>query len=211
MKQTLLLLFVLIGTYSFSQNVKIDIFNNLEHKSQNGNYQAFLKKDIFDDYEFTDTHKNKLHFNKKYILANYPLIDKEVKTKISFFKSLIRQHKQEYNLEVFHEIDIFGNEIVRDNRDNETEISTDIFDNKIYTRKSKGPTSTFKKGTDGNIEYTLGNFTATLEKGFRNEWVYEDSTDNEFSFSKKTWSKLISIHRTTENIFMFLLDEFTYQ
>lgn len=209
MKQTLLILVVLINTHSFSQKIEVDIFNNLEHQSKKGDYKAYFKKDIFDNYEFTDTHKNKFHFNKKYIAENYPLVHKDQKSRFSFFKSLIQQHKQDYNLEVTHEIDIFGNENILDNRSNKNEVTTDIFDNKIYTQESNGRTTTLKKGTDGAIEYSAENFKASLEKDFRNNWVYEDNTNNKFTFSKKTWDLLISRHQTTENIFMLLLDEFT--
>lgn len=180
-----LLVLVFVGINSYSQNIKTDIFDNLEYESKNGSYEAHFKKNIFNDLIFTDNNGNEISLMKKYIDLMYPDIFKDSYKKIDLFTRLISEHRIVENYKASYTIG-FGDKIVIE---------------------ENGEEAIIDEGFRGELVYEIKNKEATLQKDIFNNWIYEDSRGNELKISSETWKGFIKRFGTKENVFHHLVNE----
>jgi hypothetical protein len=180
-----LLVLIFVGINSYSQNIKTDIFDNLEYESKNGNYEAHLEDNIFDDLIFTDNNGNEISLKKKYLDLMYSDIFKDSDKKIDLFTRLISEHRHVKKYKVSYTVG-FGDKIV-------------IEDN--------GEEAIIDEGIRGELVYEFKNEEATLQKDIFNNWIYEDSRGNELKISSETWKGLIKRFGTKEKV----LHHLTYE
>jgi hypothetical protein len=209
-KYIIFLLLSVISLQIQAQEIKVDIFGNLQYVSRDHRYQAFLKKDIFDNLIFSDNQNNKLRFKKDYIELNYnrTVDDEEVK------RNLFRQHIDRYFYEngykATYDIDIFGTIIMEDNLNQRIETGTDIFGKPTYEENRNGVKITIRRDLSGNLEYRAGAEKAQLKKDIFHNWGYTDSSGNKFEFSQLAWEGLFDLYGSEEEILLSLVENFLY-
>ncbi|MDO3694352.1 hypothetical protein QVZ41_05765 [Wenyingzhuangia sp. chi5] len=205
------IIYLLLAFFYFqtnAQHIELDIFNNLNYESRKNNYKATLEQNIFKDLVFTDSYKNKVTFEKKYLDLKFPEVLNNENHKRQFFKHLICEYKKEANYTISYSIDIFNNEIIKDNRNNKIETGKDIFGNNTYEEVNNEVKTSIKTNLSGALEYISKNKKATLSKNFQNKWVYSDSSGNKFEFGNTTWNHLKNTYNSNENIFHFLIHQY---
>ena len=211
MKRYFIYLFlVAISLQLSAQQIKVDIFDDLEYQSENGQYKANLKKNIFDDLVFSDNNNNELTFRKKYLEIENKILLEDEEARIDFFRHLIRRYRSEEKYKASFSVNIFDDIVIEDNRNNKIKKGTDIFGHPVYEEKFNGVETTIKRDLSGNPEYKSGKEQATLKKDIFNKWIYQDSSGNKFEFSDQTWNSLMDQYGSDENILYFLINEFLY-
>lgn len=205
-KQLVFLILLMVSFQAFAQRVDKDIFGDLVYKSGD-RYTATLKKDIFDSLIFTDSNGNELTFEKKYLDSELPdLVGKE-KARVDFFRHLISKYSRDQKYKAKYKIDIFDKIVIEDNRNNKTEIGTDIFGNPTYEEKRNGQDRSVTRSLSGDLEYKSGTTRASLGKDVFGKWCYKDSDGNKLEFSDNAWHRLIRRHRDEDGVFRFLIRE----
>jgi len=208
MKKYIIVFFLIVTNLQvFSQRIDVDIFGNLQYKSERQRYEASLKKNIFDDLIFTDNNRNEVIFEKKYLDLQYRNWQGREDVRTDIFRDLIRRYQTEREYRVKHSVDIFGKIIIEDNRNNRTSRGTDIFGNPVYEERRNGVKTSFERDIFGNLIYKSNRRQASLKKDIFNKWSYSDSGGNKFEFSDETWNRLMRRYGNDENVFMFLIDE----
>lgn len=200
------LILSLLAVSGYTQNIKVDIFGDLEYKEKG--YKAFLKKDIFGNLIFTDTNDNELTYEKKYLQKNNPILLESKNAKVDFFRFLIHQYGSDNGYKALFSVDIFDTEIIEDNRDNKIKRGTNIFGHPNYEERINGQRGFLRKDLSDTWQYKRGRKEASLQKDVFGNWCYTDSYENKFEISPQTWEILLYRHRSEENIFIFLLTEF---
>ncbi|GAB2552225.1 hypothetical protein [Rufibacter soli] len=207
-KYPLILLLLALSLHLQAQRIQFDIFGDLQYASQDQRYTATLKKDIFGALIFSDNSNNTVTFNKEYLDLKFKGLLQDEEAKRDFFKSLIGENKVKKGYQASHVVDIFGNVVFQDNRNNKIEIGKDIFGNSTYEEKRSGVHISMKKDAFGNLEYTTNKEKAYLKKDIFNKWNYTDSSGNKFEFGAKAWARLTYLYSTEEDIFFYLINEF---
>lgn len=192
-------------------SIETDIFGDLQFRSSDLRYSAYLKKDIFDNLTFTDSSRNRIVFEKEYLAGEYPAVLNDSRAKIDFFRSVVSRHRNDNGYEAKYSVDILGSVITEDNRGNRTEEKTDIFGNKSYEESINGVEMSIHRDLHGTLQYRSGNMSASLGNAFSSgKWVYEDSSGNRFEFGEKTWDRIIRRFGGDEWVFSFLIDNFLH-
>ncbi|MCL7987266.1 hypothetical protein M8998_04845 [Sphingobacterium sp. lm-10] len=211
-KFTLLLLLSCLSLGVFAQRhfVKTDIFGNLTYRSDDGSYQATLKKNIFDDLVFSDNRRNEITYEKKYLLEQYPGILTNSNKQQHVFIDLIRENRRSENYTAKYRIDIFDKLIIEDNRGYKLEQGTDIFGSIQRNEQVNGVNTKLHKTLNGTWEFIEGKDKASLTNDIFNRRIYSDSFGNEIEFQAKSWQRLVNRYATEEDAFMSLVDQFFY-
>lgn len=210
-KLTILLLIIFSSLGAWAQRGKIsnNFFGHLEFNSLDGRYKATLEKNVFNGLEFYDNSKNKVSYDQKYLAKHFPGIMSDNEWKTSFLRDLVRKYSQESNYKLSHRINVFGGEEIEDNRGYSSESGTDTFGHEYYEETGKYGTVNIKRNLRGVLEYTRNNFSASLGKDFRNQWVYEDSQKNRMEFNPTAWGKMTKRLGSDKDIMFFLIRQLT--
>lgn len=206
----LLLVMALASLQIYAQRIEFDIFGNLEYRSKNQSYRAYLKEDIFKNLIFTDSEDNVLTYKKEYIDMAYPNLLGSKGEKVDFFKFLLERCRHESAYKVTYSVDIMGKTIIEDSKNGKVEMENDIFGNPSYKETKNGKTLSIRKNLMGEWEYRSGMQSATLKMDIFKKWIYSDSSKNKFEFGDKTWDRLLQQCGNEEGVFMFLLDTFMF-
>lgn len=193
-------------TYSQRQDIRVDIFDNLELTSADGRYKAKLEKNIFDDLIFKDNKNNSVKLEKKYLDKEYPGIRSSHKMKSELLRSLVHDNRRRSSYDATYSIDIFDKLIIKDNQGYYLEQGKDIFGNEMIEEVVRGEKSKMTRNFRGGLEYTQGTNKASLEKDVFDFWIYKDSYGNEVRYGKKAWERNLIKFKGEEAFFWFLID-----
>lgn len=209
MRQFLLSAFILFTSISLqAQRIEKNIFGELEYRSSDWEYKAYLKKNIFDDLIFSDNRENKITFTKKYVDREFGSMPEDLEHQSGFFINLIRQYRRERDYIATFSVDIFDKIVIKDNRGSSIEIGTDIFGNPTYEEERGGERISIERDLLGTLIYKSNRGNATLKQDIFNKWLYEDSSGNKFEFSQRAWNSLIRQYGDEEEIFIYLVNRF---
>jgi lipid II isoglutaminyl synthase (glutamine-hydrolysing) len=192
----------------YAQEIKTDIFGDLEYYNSSDNYIAKFKKDIFDALIFTDNKGNQISYDQQYINSQIDPHLYEENNKRKFFKRLIHQYIQEQNYIATYKVDIFGTVQFHDNKNNSQEIGKDIFGNPTYKETYNGKNYSINTDINGTIIYTFNNDKATLKKDIFEKWNYEDSRGNNASFNPNSFNQLRKRFGKDQDVLLSLVDLF---
>lgn len=209
MKRYLFLLLLAVASLRLqAQDLKLDVFGNLNYESKEQRYEASLKKDVFDNLIFTDNNKNELTFTKKYLDLNYKYLQTDEEARVDFFRQVINRFISDRGYKAKFDVDILDNIIIEDNRNGKVEIGTDIFGNTTYEEKRSGVKASVKRDLSGNLEFRAGKAQAQLKKDIFNKWSYSDNSGTKLEFSPEAWNKMLRMYESDENVFLFLVNTF---
>ncbi|RIJ37253.1 hypothetical protein [Pontibacter oryzae] len=209
MKRYLILLLLTVASLKLqAQDLKLDVFGNLNYESKEQRYEASLKKDVFDNLIFTDNNKNELTFAKKYLDLNYKYLQTDEEARVDFFRQVINRFISDRGYKAKFDVDILDNIIIEDNRNGKVEIGTDIFGNTTYEEKRSGVKASVKRDLSGNLEFRAGKAQAQLKKSVFNKWSYSDNSGTKLEFSPEAWNKMLRMYESDENVFLFLVNTF---
>lgn len=191
-----------------AQEIRFDIFGNLQYVTRDRQYTASLKKDIFDNLIFTDNNSNEVRVMKRYLESSYGDYSADEGFLIGFFQGFISAYNHSTGYEATYDVDIFGNVKFEDNQNSSLEIGRDIFGNLTYKENGSNVTTIIRRDLLGDLEYRSANQRASLKKGLFNNWRYSDSSGNRFEFSNSSWQLLSELHGNEEDVLLFLIGNF---
>ncbi|GAA4131376.1 hypothetical protein GCM10022216_01420 [Sphingobacterium kyonggiense] len=188
---------------------RTNIFGDLEFTSQDGKYDAKLKKDIFNALVFSDNQGNEIKFEKKYIDVYFKGDPDEKSLKSRLFRRLIRENYGERDYKASFEVDILGTEIVKENRNSER--TSNIRNNRDHGNEGDNRSANISiRRNDQGLEYKNDGESASLEKDNSGKWWYNDSKRNEVQFNEESWRKLLDKFSSDTEVLRYLVDLYLY-
>ncbi len=207
---TLILFLCFANVFAQRGTFNRDLFGTLKYNSSNQNYSSSLEKNVFDALTFTDSKKNKITFDKKYLAKYHPGVLSDNTIQTNFFKKLIRDYSRESEYIASYEINVFNEEVIKDNKGYSSKKGKDIFGHDYYEENGREGNVSIKRNIQGVLEYKENGFNASLGKNVFNKRIYNDSDGNELQFNETTWNRMIKRFGTDKEILWFLIDNMFY-